>query len=284
MRWIALCGALFVGAAAIGPATPVAAAERSTEAAKPDVVVAVVNGVKIMRSEVEEAQSRLPEEYRSFPAEMLFALLVNSLIDTRLMAAEARRQGLEKDAEHVRQMTRIEDQLLERLYLSRAIDSRLTEAALQAHHEKMVKEKGAAPEEVRARHILVDTEAEAKEIIAALGRGADFAELARQRSKDGAARSGGDLGFFTKDKMVAPFAEAAFALGVDQTSREPVRTQFGWHVIRVEARRQGAPARFEAKEQEVREDLSRQLGAAVVNELRTRAKVERFNADGTPAR
>ena len=285
MQWIAVCGALLMGAAVIAPTTPAVAAERSTQAPKPDTVAATVNGAKIMRSEVDEAQSRLPEEYRTFPPDVLFTLLLNSLIDTRLMSAEARRQGLEKDAEHLRQMARIEDQLLERLFLSRAIDTKLTDAALQAHHEKMAKEKGSTGgEEVRARHILVDTEAEAKEIIAALGRGADFAELARQRSKDGAARAGGDLGFFTKDKMVAPFAEAAFAMAVNQTSREPVRTQFGWHVIRVDERRQAQPARFEAAEEEVRADLTRQLSSAVVNELRGRATVERFNPDGTPAK
>ncbi|MSO54548.1 MAG: peptidylprolyl isomerase [Rhodospirillales bacterium] len=278
MQWIAFSGALVIGAAVF--VTPTLAAE---PAAKPDVVVATVNGAKIMRSEVDEAQSRLPEEYRSFPQEVLFTLLLNSLIDTRLKSGEARRQGLEKDAEHLRQMARIEDQLLERLFLSRTVDVKMTDAALTAHHAKMVKEKGPAGEEVRARHILVDTEAEAKEIIAALGRGTDFADLARQRSKDGASRAGGDLGFFTKDKMVGPFADAAFALGVNQTSKEPVRTQFGWHVIRVEERRAAQASGAQVEEEEVRTDLQRQLSTAVVNELRGRATVERLNADGTPA-
>jgi peptidyl-prolyl cis-trans isomerase C len=169
------------------------------------------------------------------------------------------------------------DQLLEI-----AITEALTPERLQQAYAMARAQPGFAVEEVRARHILVKTEAEAKEVIAALAAGADFAELAKKRSIDPSAQQNdGDLGFFRRDTMVEPFAEAAFALEPGQTTREPVRTQFGWHVIRVEERRTVAPT-FEEKEPELKEQVARETINALVAELRAKAKVERFAIDGSP--
>ncbi len=119
-------------------------------------------------------------------------------------------------------------------------------------------------------------------MIAALSGGADFAKLAKERSIDPSAQqTDGDLGFFRRDTMVEPFAEAAFAMEPGQTTREPVQTRFGWHVIRVEERRSAAPT-FEEKEPELKEQVARETINALVAGLRAKAKVERFPIDGSP--
>lgn len=258
-----------------------AAAEKQPEPAD-NPVVATVNGVTIHRAEVEVARGRLPQQFQELDFAMLFPVLLNSLIDTRLMAEEGRKAGMQDDPEVKSQMRRIEDQLIERVYLSRYINARLSPVALRAHYDKMVKEMGSQ-QEVRARHILVEREGDAKTVIAEIDKGADFAELAKKRSTGPSAANGGDLGFFSEGQMVPAFSEAAFKLGVGEVSKEPVQTQFGWHVIKVEGRRDLPPPTFEESEEQLRGELSREIGTELINELRRKATVQRFNLDGSPA-
>jgi peptidyl-prolyl cis-trans isomerase C len=135
---------------------------------------------------------------------------------------------------------------------------------------------------VRARHILVKTEAEAKEIIAELDKGADFAALAKKYSTDTGADAGGDLGYFGHDDMVAAFADAAFAVPAGQYARAPVKTEFGWHVIKVEDRRLGKPPSFEEAREELGQALTHEIIEAKLKELRGIAKIETFGLDGKP--
>ncbi|BCX17181.1 MAG: peptidylprolyl isomerase [Geminicoccaceae bacterium] len=251
-------------------------------AAADDPVVAVVEGEKILRSELEAAQAQLPEQYRQLPLEMIYDPLLARVIDRRLLAREAERRKLETRPEVKEALARARREVLGDQLLEIAITEALTPERLQQAYAMARAQPGFAVEEVRARHILVKTEAEAKEVIAALAGGADFAELAKKRSIDPSAQQNdGDLGFFRRDTMVEPFAEAAFALEPGQTTREPVRTQFGWHVIRVEERRTVAPT-FEEKEPELKEQVARETINALVAELRAKAKVERFAIDGSP--
>jgi peptidyl-prolyl cis-trans isomerase C len=251
-------------------------------AAADDPVVAVVEGEKILRSELEAAQAQLPEQYRQLPLEMIYDPLLARVIDRRLLAREAERRKLETRPEVKEALARARREVLGDQLLEIAITEALTPERLQQAYAMARAQPGFAVEEVRARHILVKTEAEAKEVIAALAAGADFAELAKKRSIDPSAQQNdGDLGFFRRDTMVEPFAEAAFALEPGQTTREPVRTQFGWHVIRVEERRTVAPT-FEEKEPELKEQVARETINALVAELRAKAKVERFAIDGSP--
>lgn len=255
-------------------AGPVAAAD--------DPVVAVVEGEKILRSELEAAQAQLPEQYRQLPLEMIYDPLLARVIDRRLLAREAERRKLETRPEVKEALARARREVLGDQLLEIAITEALTPERLQQAYAMARAQPGFAVEEVRARHILVKSEAEAKEVIAALAGGADFAELAKKRSIDPSVQQNdGDLGFFRRDTMVEPFAEAAFALEPGQTTREPVRTQFGWHVIRVEERRTVAPT-FEEKEPELKEQVARETINALVAELRAKAKVERFAIDGSP--
>lgn len=254
-------------------ATPAAAAE-------PNPIVAAVNGAEIRRGDVEEAYKRLPEQYRGVPFEVLFQPLVTSLIDTKLMAHDARRLKIDKEDPFKRDLARLEDQLLERTLLIRRLEQESTDKALRQRYEKFVAE-AAKKMEVRARHILVDSEDAAKAAIAELEKGGDFAELAKKKSRDPSSASGGDLGFFGEEDMLPAFSEAAFALPVGQHSRTPVNTQFGWHVIKVEERRPAKAPPFEMAEDEIRTQLSRDISAQILEKLRKDAKIERFAADGS---
>jgi peptidyl-prolyl cis-trans isomerase C len=243
--------------------------------------VAIVNGTEIRRSHVADAYDRLPDQYRSVPLEMLFQPLVSSLIETQLVADDARRLNIHKEERFQRALARIENQLLERALLSRRVEEGMTEKALKERYEALVEETSKKVE-VRARHILVESEEAAKAVIVDLDKGADFAEAAKKKSKDPSGSSGGDLGYFGEGEMVPAFAQAAFALEVGRFSKAPVRTQFGWHVIKVEDRRKAKAPPYETVEDEIKTQLSRDLGAAFVDGLRKDAKIERFGPDGSP--
>jgi peptidyl-prolyl cis-trans isomerase C len=156
------------------------------------------------------------------------------------------------------------------------------DAGLQARFEELKKQPDFVHDEVHARHILVDEEAAAKQVITALEGGADFAEQAKTHSKDtSAAARGGDLGYFRIEQMVPEFGAAAFAMDKGQISKEPIKTQFGWHVIQVLDKRKVEPS-FEETAPQLRQDMAREIVTALVTDLREGAKIERFNIDGSP--
>ena len=178
-------------------------------------------------------------------------------------------------------LRRYEDRLIQEAYLNKAIKDAETEDQLKARYQTFAKEK-AGHEEVHARHILVKTEAEANAIIAELGKGADFAELAKKDSTDPGGKSGGDLGYFGHDDMVKAFTDAAFALPKGQYSKTPVKTEFGWHVIKVDDRRVGKPPSFEEAREQLSRDLAHEIIDAKLHDLRGAAKIEEFGLDGKP--
>ncbi|MDP6388368.1 MAG: peptidylprolyl isomerase, partial [Alphaproteobacteria bacterium] len=137
-------------------------------------------------------------------------------------------------------------------------------------------------DEVKARHILLKTEGEAREVIGLITAGNDFAEVAKQRSTGPSAAQGGDLGFFRQSDMVKPFADAAFALKPGEVTPNPVKTEFGWHVIKVEDHRTGQPPPYERVRNQIAQDISQQVTAAAVKQARAAAKIKRFTLDGQP--
>lgn len=246
-----------------------------------DPVVARVDGAEIRLSEVAEQAQRLPEQFRAMPPQILYPLLIDQMISERVVTQAARRAGLQDSPEVRRQMTRIEDQLVQQALIGREIEAKVTEADLRARYQREIVEKPAEAE-VRARHILVQTESEARAIIAELGRGADFAATAKERSRGPGAAEGGDLGFFKKEEMPEALAEAAFALRPGQVGETPVRTQFGWHVVKVEERREQPRPSFEEAEPALRRTASEEVAEALVERLRAAARIERFGLDGSP--
>ncbi len=247
-----------------------------------DPVVATVDGDDIRLSEVIDTRSQLPLQYQSMPIEAMFPGLVERLIDMRLVAGEARANGLADDPDVRRELAQIENQIISQVFLTRRIDAMVTEDVVQARYDEHI--AALTPEEeVSARHILLETEEDALAVIASLQGGADFIELAAEKSIGPSADRGGDIGYFGRGSVVPPeFADAAFALEPGQTSETPVQSEFGWHVIRVDDRRAIAPPSLEEMRQQFVSEISRQLIAELIGELRDTATIERFNMDGSP--
>jgi peptidyl-prolyl cis-trans isomerase C len=250
-------------------------------AAADDPVVAIVNGVAVHRSQVEETARGLPEQYRQMPMQVLFGILLDRVIDFQLLANEAERQQLGSDPSVQAALAAARANVLRDALIRRQIEQGTSEAKLHERYDKMRQGENFAQPEVHARHILVKSKEEADAVIKELQNGTDFATLAQQRSTGPSASNGGDLGFFRRDQMVPAFADAAFALQPGQFTTEPVQTQFGWHVIKVFERRTVEPT-FEESEPQLRQELAREIVTALVSDLHEGAKIERFNFDGTP--
>jgi peptidyl-prolyl cis-trans isomerase C len=269
--------AALAAAAALAAFVLPAFAQTATPEPK-DPVVATVNGDEIRLSDLRAAQAQLPEQYRDAPLEMIFQPLLDQMIDRKIAAAEARKQNLQDDPTVKRQLATAEESVLQSALWNRKIEEGLTDEKVRARYEQEIAGK-PGQEEVHARHILVKTEAEANEVKEALAKGADFAKLAAEKSID--PTPGGDLGFFPRGVMVPEFTEAAFKLKPGEIS-EPVQSKFGWHVIRVEAKRDGAPPSFEESADDLRMGMAREIVAADRKRLRDAATVQTFAPDGTP--
>ena len=272
----ALCAGLLTCAGALAQGTPSPAPD--------DPVVAKVDGKPIHLSDLKDAVQSLPENMRALPPPALYPMLLDQMIDARALVSEAHKSGLDKDPAVQRQVTAAEDRALQTAVLSKDVGPTVTDAAVRARYDQDVAGK-PGEEEVHAKHILVDNEADAKKIISDLKGGADFAALAKQYSKDpSAAQQGGDLGFFKKDEMVPEFADAAFALQPGQVSETPVHSQFGWHVILLVERRRADPPNFDKARDELRQKMIQEGVQKAVAKARTAVVVEKFNMDGSPAR
>jgi peptidyl-prolyl cis-trans isomerase C len=187
-------------------------------------------------------------------------------------------EGLDQDEEFQDRMAFIRESLLQEAYVANRIESEMTDERLRADYEKMIAESPPA-EEVRARHILLESEADAKAVIAEIAGGADFAETAKAKSTGPSGPNGGDLSFFKREQMVKPFADAAFAMQPGEVSKEPVQTQFGWHVIKVEERRTSEPPSFEESVEELRNQGAQQIVAALIEQLRGETAVQTFGME-----
>lgn len=277
-RWsaAALVAAVLASGSCLAQGTPPAAGA--------DPVVATVNGQPIHMSDLQAEAQNLPPNAKGLPPQTLYPMLLEQIIDERALVAEAERTGLTKDPAVQRDVQAAKDQALETALLHKDIAPLVTEDAVRARYNATIAGK-PGPEEVHARHILVEDEATAKKIIAELDKGADFATLSKQYSKDpSAASQGGDLGFFKKDEMVPAFADAAFALKPGQITQTPVHTQFGWHVIQVLAVRQAPPPTFEQAAPELRQKMIQEAVQKLVAQARAQVKVVKFNPDGSPQR
>jgi peptidyl-prolyl cis-trans isomerase C len=259
------------------------AAAAAAPAAQPlkDPVVATVNGQPIRLSELEIAQQALPQQYRNMPLQAVFPALLDRIVDSKLVVQEGKKNKVTEDPAFKKRMAFVEDQVLQDFWIQREVARKVTAEKLQQRYEERLKSM-PSEEEVHARHILVSTEDEAKAIIAELKKGAAFDKLAKEKSTDKASGAeGGDLGWFKKSDMVKEFADAAFALKKDELTETPVKTQFGYHVIKVEDRRKAPPPAFEELADQLREEMAREAVTAQLDQLRSGAKIEKFNMDGS---
>ena len=275
MLRIAAAVALVLGMAALP-----AVAEDKTAGGDP--VVARVNGQEIHRTEVLREIETMGPQAQQVPAQVLYPQLLQKMIITRLVAAKGYEQKLQNEKEVKERLKDAEAQIVADIYVRRTVQPKISEDKIKARYAEL-SAKYKPEDEVRARHILVPTEAEANDILKQVKEGADFSKLATEKSKDtGSAKNGGDLGYFTRNVMVKPFAEAAFAMKVGEISEKPVKTDFGYHIIKVEDRRKSsAPPLTEVKDQ-ITNQLGQEMVAQLVKDLEAKAKIEKFNIDGTP--
>jgi peptidyl-prolyl cis-trans isomerase C len=240
-------------------------------AANDAAVVARVGKDTITEMDVRLAMKELGE---ALPAEALAERreqVINYLIDIRLASRVAEEKKLQNTADFARHLELSRQRLLMDALLSE-VSSKVTEAEIKKFYDERAKAV-SSDEEVRARHILVATEDEAKKVVERLKKGEDFAKLATELSKDPGSKDGGDLGYFSKDRMVPEFADAAFKLNKGEISA-PVKSPFGWHVIKQEDRRKREAPEFKTVEKQIGELLKRKAQDDFVTALRTKEKIE----------
>ena len=246
-----------------------------------DPVVAVVNGKEIHRSAVLEAQQSIPQA-RQLPLDKIYDQLLDQLINSELILAEAKKAKTENDPKVKEAVAEAQNNIMRSFWLNKKVESDVTDAQVKARYDELL--KTAQPEEqVHARHVLVDSEDAAKAVLADLKAGTSFEDEAKAKSKDPSAKTnGGDLGYITKGETVPEFSEAAFKLKPGEITQTPVKSQFGWHIIKVDDRRMAPPPSFDEAKPQVRQELARNDAAKIVDGLKKTATIKRFNLDGTP--
>lgn len=246
-------------------------------AAGDDPVAATVNGEPITRTEILLALEIVPPNYRNLPPEQLFPLIREQLIDIKLLAAKGAEAGLAYDPRIVVRRDFYVLRLTYDYYAASIVAGIMTDDFLQESYQRFL-ENFPDSEERKISHILVAKQEEAEHVVAVLAGGADFAESARQYSVGPSAPQGGELGFLRREQMVPEFAEVAFALDDGEISA-PVKTQFGWHVIRVAERHTLEPPSFAETEQRLRVEITDRLVSEAAKEARETAEIEYFELD-----
>ncbi len=236
-------------------------------------VVATVDGKPIVEADVKMLEALMGNALARVPEASRHQLLVNVLVETQVLAEAGEKAGKEASPDVQRRLKWLKAQTLRDAYVHDVVDPQITGAAVKARYDEMLKQVKSQTE-IHARHILVKTEAEAKAIIAQLDKGADFATLAKAKSTGPTGPRGGDLGFFGPGRMVPAFDKAAFALKAGEYTKVPVETQFGWHVIKVEEVRDVKPPSFDQVKVRLRQRMEQQKLREVVDELKTKAKIE----------
>ena len=240
-----------------------------------DPVIARVNGVDIKQSDLALAEEDVGADMQAASPEAKREHLISYLADIIMVTQAADKKNIADNPDFKRRLAFLRSKLLMGYELQQEAKTALTDEALKQTYDEAVKSM-SGQEEVRARHILVEGEDEAKAILEQLKGGADFAKLAKEKSKDPGAAEGGDLGYFTKDQMVPEFADVAFKMYPGQLSN-PVKTQFGWHVIKVEDKRIKQPPEFEKVKDQIEAYLARKVQSDFIAKLRQSAKVERLD-------
>jgi len=229
-----------------------------------NTVVARVDGSELRLSDVKAAQQNLPPQAQKLPLEQIYPQLLDRLVDSMLILEAGRKEHLDQNPDLQSRLKHYEDRLIQEVYISRAIKQAETDDRLKARYETFLKEK-PAQEEVRARQILL--------------------KLAKQHSSDPGAAAD-DLDYSSRDEMASDmgpeFAEAVFAIPVGQYGKTPIKSKFGWHVIKIEDRRTGKPPSFEEAREQLSHTLANEVIAAKLHDLRGAAKIEEFGLDGKP--
>lgn len=262
------------------PAPAPAPAEQAAPAAPvapkpaPDTVIATVDGINITEADLDLATTDLDQQFARLPEAQRRAAALSAIIEIKLMAKEAKAKGLDKDPEYERRTAFMLDRSLHAQTIQKEVTDNITDAEIRARYDKEI---ASIPptNEVKARHILVKTKEEADAVIKDLEAGKKFEDIANEKTTDPSGKgTGGDLGYFGAGQMVPEFEKAAFALNPGEYTKTPVQTQFGYHVIKVEDKRQQPPPAFDEVKEQVKNLVLRDKYLEKVKALRTAAKVD----------
>lgn len=259
--------------------TPAAPAAEAAAPVDPKAVVATVDGQTITEADLELAQSELAQQFAQLPEAQRRAAALSAAIEVRVLSSKAIAEGLDKDEDFQRRAAFLQARALHGQLVEKEVVGKITDDEIRARYDKEI---AATPpvNEVHARHILVKTKEEAEKIIKDLDGGADFEKLANENTTDPSGKtSGGDLGYFGPGQMVPEFEKVAFEIAPGSYGKEPVQTQFGWHVIKVEDKRAKEPPAFDLVKEQVKSLLIRDKYFALVKEARAAAKVDIPDAD-----
>jgi len=246
-----------------------------------DPVLAKVNGSEIRQSDVTLAEEELAPSLAQMDPAAKKDNVLSFLIDLKIVAKAAEDKKLENTDDFKKRLAFTRSRLLMDSLLATEGKSATTDDSMKKVYEEASKQI-TGEQEVHARHILVESEDEAKAVKEELNKGADFAELAKKHSKDPGASNGGDLGFFSKGEMVPEFSAVAFVLEPGKVS-DPVKSQFGWHIIKVEEKRSRQAPAFDQVKGQIETYVTRKAQADYVAKLREAAKVERMDKPAEPA-
>lgn len=242
-------------------------------AAAQEAVVATVNGKNITEADIRLAEAEIGSDLGSLPEATKRRVLVEYLIENQLFAEAAEGDKLASSAEFDGRMQYWRRRALRDTYFDKSVKSAVSEADAKRLYDQQVKLL-KPEEEVKARHILVESEDKAKEVAEKIAHGADFAEMAKEHSKDpGTKDEGGSLGYFSKGQMVPQFEEAAFKLEKGDVS-QPVQTQFGWHLIQVEDRRERKPPEFDVIKERLMASMMHRKAQEIAAGLRGKAQID----------
>src|ERR1700739_1518149 len=265
---VRFAAAASVLAIALFASLPLRAEDANTDLAK-------VNGAEIRQSDVALAEEELGPSLAQMDPSTKKENVLAFLIDMKVVAKAAEDKKIEDRPEFKARLAFARNRLLMDSLLASEGKAATTDDAMKKVYDDASKQI-SGEQEVHARHILVETEDEAKAVKAELDKGADFAELAKKKSKDPGAPDGAALGFFTRDQMVPEFPAVAFALEPGKIS-DPVKTQFGWHIIKVEEKRNRKPPEFDQVKGQIETYVTRKAQAEYVGKLREAAKIERMD-------
>ncbi|MFY9874214.1 MAG: peptidylprolyl isomerase [Rhodomicrobium sp.] len=239
--------------------------------------VAKVNGADITDAELAFAEAEVGAEIAGLPPESRRRVLVEYLIEAHLFADEANKGQLTTGKDFEDRLAYYKLRAMRDAFYEKKVRGGVSEAQARAAYDEQIG-KLKPEQEVHARHILVKTEDEAKDLVKQLKAGADFKELAQKSSDGGSAHSGGDLGYFARGQMVKSFEDAAFALEAGQIS-DPIKSEFGWHVIKVEDKRTKPAPAFEEVKDQITASLTQAQLKDTVQKLRSSASVEIIDPD-----
>lgn len=261
------------------PAEQPAAEAAKPAAPDPAKIVATIDGKPVSEADLALALASVDQQYSQLPPDQRRAAAFMAIMEIRLLADKAVAEGLDKDAEFQRRMAFLQQRALHSEVIEKDVGAKITDEEIRARYDKQLADTPPV-NEVKARHILVKTKEEAEAIVKQLDGGAKFEDLAAQHTTDPSGKTtGGDLGYFAPGQMVPEFEKAAFALNVGEYSKEPVQSQFGWHIIMVEDKRAQQPPAFDSVKDEVRNLVFREKYFAMVEDLRKAAKVDVSDPD-----